>query len=166
MVSVRCKVQISKGLNNHKSASDWTKFENPVIDFFRAPITYISPAFSLARGYYLNFVKPAGESIMKRKGTKYLYDIGVAGALNQTLGKIEESRILNDEERSRLELHILIPGRLEYCRLALVLQMFINQHEAGKAFSQRIRVLRYDPEHPSNELLWFHNLVVGPQRMT
>lgn len=30
----------------HRSISDWSTFENPVIDFFRAPITSISPAFA------------------------------------------------------------------------------------------------------------------------
>ena len=97
----------------HRSISDWSKLENPVIDFFRAPITYISPAFSLAQGYYLNFVRPVVESLIKRKGQRYLYDVGVSTDDSvPTPNKIDDTALLPDDVRAALELHIVIPNRI------------------------------------------------------
>lgn len=98
----------------HKDA-DWARFENPVIDFFRAPITYISPAFSLAQGYYTNFIRPVVESIIKKKGgSRYIYDIGIGVDTKQHPNKMEESQVLAADIRSKLELHIVIPEKITY----------------------------------------------------
>lgn len=100
----------------HRSISDWTKFENPVIDFFRAPITYISPAFALAQGYYLNFVKPVVESMIRTRGARYLYDVGAAALDKPQPKNIEDVSVLPDDVRRKLELHIVIPGRIALAR--------------------------------------------------
>lgn len=96
----------------HRSISDWSKFENPVIDFFRAPITYISPSYSLAQGYYFNFVRPVVESMIKRRGTRYLYDIGTVPEGVSAPNKIEEAAVMTDEVRAALKLQIIIPTRI------------------------------------------------------
>ncbi len=94
---------------------DWSRFENPVIDFFRAPITYISPAFSLAQGYYLNFVKPVVESMIKKKGTaRYIYDIGIGTGDAPRPNDIEDAEPLDNTIRQRLKLQIIVPDRITY----------------------------------------------------
>jgi len=100
----------------HRTISDWSKFENPVIDFFRAPITYISPSYSLAQGYYLNFVRPVVESIIKRRGARYLYDIGIAPEGMSAPNKIEEAAVLDDSQRAALEMLVIIPTRISFTR--------------------------------------------------
>lgn len=91
---------------------DWSSFENPVIDFFRAPITYISPAFSLAQGYYFNFVRPVVEAMIAQKGSQYLYDIGISTVATPTPSKMDETRLLEPEVRRRLKLQVLVPDRI------------------------------------------------------
>ena len=101
-------------LEHAQRDADWAKFENPVIDFFRAPITYISPAFSLAQGYYLNFVKPVVESIIRRKGRyQYIYDVFVA----RDDGNPEENGdLIPNELRDGLALEIVVPNRISLAR--------------------------------------------------
>lgn len=216
----------------HKSLSDWSKFENPVIDFFRAPITYISPAYSLAQGYYMNFIRPVVESIIKRKARGYVYDIGTAPPGKNIAGRIEESIVLDDEARRRLQLHVVVPTRIalskhnfadklrgdlpaavvegdgrsytcfayeqdsqinlvdipttlrgmedavdrrmrysnvahdapewreveeqELERFIIVLSLFISRHDSNPEFSNRVRILRYDPERPAG-MMWLYN---------
>lgn len=100
----------------HLSVSDWSRFENPVIDFFRAPITYISPSFALAQNYYFNFVRPVGEAMIKRKGARYLYDIGTAEPGANVQGQLEQMQLLSDDARRQLELHIVVPLRIAFTK--------------------------------------------------
>ncbi|MCB9453001.1 MAG: hypothetical protein H6672_16315 [Anaerolineaceae bacterium] len=103
---------LSEPIERAHRESDWAKFENPVIDFFRAPITYISPAYALAQGYYLNFVRPVFEAMIFRKGRDYIYDIGVETDAVPQPRQIEEYNLLDDKTRGQLELHIIIPGEI------------------------------------------------------
>lgn len=96
--------------------ADWAKFENPVIDFYRAPITYISPAYSLAQGYYHNFVRPVVEAMITRKGRRYFYDIGVETEQFRSPNKIEDAETLTDERRDRLKLQIIVPDQIAYAK--------------------------------------------------
>jgi nucleoside 2-deoxyribosyltransferase len=100
----------------HRNLSDFSNFENPVIDFFRAPITYISPAFAIAHGYYQNFVKPVVEAIIRRKGGQYLYDIGVAPLEVPRPGQLEDTAVLSDAARRNVALHVIIPGRISLAK--------------------------------------------------
>lgn len=101
----------------HREISDWSRFENPVIDFFRAPVTYISPAFAVAQGYYLNFVKPVVEAIIKRRGARYSYDIGFAALDAARPNSIEDVIALTAmPARQNLQLNILIPGRIHLAK--------------------------------------------------
>ncbi len=99
----------------HKE-SDWAKFENPVIDFFNAPITYISPAFSLANGYYHNFIKPVVESLIMRIGDKPIFEIGIGSSAVPHPRTVEDSQLLDAAVRRKLELSIVIPSRIEYTK--------------------------------------------------
>lgn len=98
----------------HRDADDWRTLESPVIDFFRAPITYLSPASSLADGYCANFVEPVVDAITRRRGVDYVYDIGIGKVGAPPSRQMDEHQLLNREERSQLSLLILIPDRLQY----------------------------------------------------
>lgn len=95
----------------HREA-DWSSFENPVIDFFRAPITYISPAYSLAQGYYYNFVRPVVEAMIALKGSNYLYDIGIGTSATPTPSQMDDAMLLEPDVRRRLKLQIVVPDRI------------------------------------------------------
>jgi hypothetical protein len=98
----------------HRSISDWARLENPVIDFFRAPITYISPTFALAQGYYLNFIKPVAESMLKLHRGNFSYQIGIATEIRPS--EIEDTTPLPENVRKKLELHIVVPSRIEHAK--------------------------------------------------
>ena len=100
----------------HAEISDWTRFENPVIDYYRAPVTYISPAYSLAQGYYHNFVRPVVEAMLKRKGKGYLYDIEIGAAEKPVSNEIQAHTLMDDMIRHALELHIVVPGRIDMAK--------------------------------------------------
>ncbi|MEM6281298.1 MAG: STING domain-containing protein [Chloroflexota bacterium] len=94
---------------------DWARFENPVIDFYRAPITFISPAYSLAQGYYTNFVRPVVQSIIERKGSgRYIYDIGISTDDRPEPRELAEAHLLEDDIREKLVLNIIIPEQITY----------------------------------------------------
>jgi hypothetical protein len=97
----------------HLRAADWSVLENPVIDFFRAPITYLSPAPALADGYFTNFVAPIVDSLVRRKGRDYVYDVGLASIGSNVPQQIEETTRLTSDERDRLDLHVVIPSRID-----------------------------------------------------
>lgn len=100
----------------HQQLDDWTRFENPVVDFYRAPVTYISPAHALAEGYFYNFVKPVVEAMIRRKGSgAYLYDVGVEADAQRQIQKLEQSQVLPFSLRDQMVLQIVIP---QYIRLA------------------------------------------------
>lgn len=92
--------------------SDWRKLENPVIDFYRAPITFISPAFALAQGYYHNFIKPVVEAIILPNGERFLHPIVTGTKANPNPQKPEEAVLFPDDKRRKLQLHIIIPTRI------------------------------------------------------
>jgi hypothetical protein len=98
----------------HESISDWSRLENPVIDFFRAPVTYISPAFALAQGYYHNFVRPILESMIRMQRGRFNYQIGIAEDVIPS--QLEQTIPLTDDIRNRLELHIIVPLRIDQAR--------------------------------------------------
>ena len=93
----------------HRDISNYKTWQNPVIDFFRAPITYISPAFSLATNYFANFVKPMVEGMIAQERLKYLYDIKVGKEIEQKPNELEEERLLTPDERGRLTLDVYVP---------------------------------------------------------
>lgn len=92
--------------------SDWRKLENPVIDFYRAPITFISPAFALAQNYYHNFVRPVVEAIIRRDGDRYQYSIVTGTPQNPNPQKPEEAVLLDPARRARLQVHVIVPARI------------------------------------------------------
>ncbi len=99
----------------HKDISNWKTWQNPVIDFFRAPITYISPAFSLANGYFVNFVRPFVESMIAREKGSYLYDLKVGSEIAQKAGTLDSERLLTADERGRVNLHVVVPSDVQLC---------------------------------------------------
>ncbi|NDJ60284.1 MAG: hypothetical protein GYB67_04115 [Chloroflexi bacterium] len=111
------KNTLRKALRTAHRDVDWSRFENPVIDFFRAPITYISPAYALAQGYYRNFVLPVVEAMINRKGKDaFIYDIGTTSKSDLREVSVEETDILPVAARSKLKLNIIIPERITYAR--------------------------------------------------
>lgn len=103
-----------------ENVSDWSSWENPVIDFFRAPIAYLSPAPALADGYFRNFVRPVVEAIITRRAGKYLFDVGVAPAGVDVLGEMSNYSLLDDEVRRRLKLQVVLPARIHLAKQVYV----------------------------------------------
>ncbi len=111
------KTLLRMPLERAHEEADWSRFENPVIDFFRAPITYISPAFSLAQGYYLNFVKPVVESMNKKKGAnRYIYDVGIGPGNGDRPPDLDNAELLSAAVRRQLKLIIIVPDRITYTK--------------------------------------------------
>jgi len=54
--------------------------------------------------------------MIRRKGSRYTYDIGTATDLMSRPSNIEEAGILPDQVRNKLELHIIVPGRIDYAK--------------------------------------------------
>lgn len=97
--------------------SDWRKLENPVIDFYRAPLTFISPAFALAQGYYHNFVKPVVEALIRRdSGEAYTHRIVTGTAATPNPQRPEEAQLLPDDQRARLNVYIIVPTRIHLAK--------------------------------------------------
>lgn len=207
---------------------DWSRFENPVIDFFRAPITYISPAFSLAQGYYYNFVEPVVEAMMLHIGTRYIQQISIE---KPSTVQEEENDILPDDIRKRLRLYVVVPDKIyhakhvfvdkfrdqlpraviegkgrsytcfyraedhalidipttirqmedavkrrmrydvrqeskewievesqEIDRFLMNLILLIDSHRENPAFKNLIRLVRYNPDNPTPDLWWLHEI--------
>jgi nucleoside 2-deoxyribosyltransferase len=95
----------------HRKISDWSDFENPVIDFFRAPITYISPAYALAQGYYHNFVRPVVTALIDADYKGYRHEIGV-GELASDPKELKDTTLLERDVRRKLSLHVVVPARI------------------------------------------------------
>jgi hypothetical protein len=77
---------------------------NPVTNFYRNPITNISPATGLAQGFYENFVEPAGMGLI---------------ALNPSTSDYLNPLHIQDNvvtERNNVNLNIIIPSELKYTR--------------------------------------------------
>jgi hypothetical protein len=94
---------------------------NPITNFYREPITSISPAAGLAQGYFHNFIKPVVERLraLTPEQDEHLYDIGLVKTLEGVDG--ERSRVVNFigksvEKRWNIKLHIIIPDRIQDCR--------------------------------------------------
>ncbi len=229
--------QLRTPLRQAARDADWAKFENPVIDFFRAPITYISPAYSLAQGYYYNFVRPVVEAMITRRAGRYFYDIGMETEQFRSPSKIEDAEVLPDKVRYRLKLQIVIPDQISFAkrinadrfrdkipgaviegdgrtytcfmrteddtpvlvdlpttirvmedavrrrlrytdafadspefraierqeieRFMVNLQLLINRHEHNPVFSERIQMVRYNPDLPTEEVRWVHDIMRG-----
>lgn len=219
--------------------SDWRKLENPVIDFYRAPLTFISPAFALAHNYYHNFVKPVVEAIIRRDGANYQYNIVTGTKAVPNPQRPEECEVLPPEKRRKLQLHVIVPVRIplakhnyvdklkgqpdlystfvgssgrpfgcfmraydgetafalvdipttirgmedavkrrlrgqfisydepefrefeaqEIERFVVMLQTFITENDLGADFSNRVKIVLYDPDRPG-DMLWLHNALV------
>jgi hypothetical protein len=100
----------------HRARSDWSMLENPVIDYYHAPMTYVSPAPALAEGYVANFILPIVGSLTERIGSKYIYDIGVAKTDDDVPTTMDEARALSNEERDRLDLQVVVPTRIDLAK--------------------------------------------------
>jgi nucleotide-binding STING sensor domain-containing protein len=96
---------IDKSLAGQKP---WKPEENPVTNFYRAPLAEISPAFGIALGYCENFVKN-----LVRDLTQYR-----DGALKPILyGASREEKDMTPlppDVRGKMKLDIVIPERLNY----------------------------------------------------
>src|SRR4030095_6052787 len=96
---------IRKSLEGQKP---WKPEENPVTNFYRAPLAEISPAFGIALGYCENFVKN-----LVRDLTQYR-----DGALKPILyGASREGKDMTQlppDRRAGMKLDIVIPDRLNY----------------------------------------------------
>lgn len=127
--------------NAYRQVNNWRNFNNPVVNFFRAPITYISPAFSLAQGYYENFVRRIGEAILRPEG-RYRFDIGFA--LSKKDGNQEEvTDILPPETRRKIKLLIVVPLRLSYTGDLYVERLNGRLREVYVETESRTRTGRY-----------------------
>ncbi|MCU0476397.1 MAG: nucleoside 2-deoxyribosyltransferase [Anaerolineae bacterium] len=107
------KARLRPFISRAHRESDWRRLENPVIDFYKAPLTFISPAFALAQNYYYNFVKPVVETLTKRNGADYLFNIVTGTAQNPNPQKPEEAVTMAKEPRSQLKLQVVIPTRIQ-----------------------------------------------------
>jgi len=100
----------------HLATDDWSKLENPVIDYYHAPMTYVSPAPALAEGYFVNFVLPVVESLTEAKGDQYFFDVGIADIGPNMPNSLEQTRPLTASQRERLDLNIVVPARVELAK--------------------------------------------------
>ncbi len=93
---------------------DYDVSESPITNYYGEPITNISPAAGLAQGYFQNFVKPMVNRLKEMNGdqTEHLYNLEV----NE--GTETDKQILNLgkglAERAGIQLHIILPKRLDY----------------------------------------------------
>ncbi|WP_270888834.1 STING domain-containing protein [Pedococcus sp. 5OH_020] len=101
----------------HSATDDWSRLENPVIDYYHAPMTYVSPASALADGYFSNFVRPVVTSLTQRRGNDYFFDVSV-GADLATAEPGDEDRLeaLSAHQRTGLDLEIVVPARIELAK--------------------------------------------------
>jgi hypothetical protein len=80
-------------------------YENPLTDFFGLPLSAFSPAHALARGYYLNLLKPTVEKLV------------AAGKLAADGKPIEENKIggsvFDPHKHRKKVLQVVIPAKLE-----------------------------------------------------
>jgi hypothetical protein len=100
----------------HLATDDWSRLENPVIDYYHAPMTYVSPAPALAEGYFLNFVRPVVEALTQSLGDRYIYDIGLADIGSNAPNQMDEVRPLSGDRRARLDLQIIVPARIDLAK--------------------------------------------------
>ena len=88
---------------------NWAITPNPVTNFYGEPLTSISPAAGLARGYFHNFIKPAIERLTSRTPDQdaYLFNLDVrkAGGDWETNGKDIGSRLF-------MKLIIVVPDHV------------------------------------------------------
>lgn len=86
----------------------WKPEENPVTDYYRAPLAEISPAFGIALGYCENFVKSLARDLTQYRD----------GALKPILyGRSREEKDMTQlppDLRTQMKLDIVIPDRLNY----------------------------------------------------
>jgi hypothetical protein len=100
----------------HNLTGDWAKLENPVIDYFRAPMTYLSPAPALAEGYFANFVLPVVTALTLHRANEYFYDIGWAPVDPKTPRQTDDFELIHAAQRESLDLQIIVPDRIEWAK--------------------------------------------------
>jgi hypothetical protein len=82
--------------------------ENPVTNYYRAPLVEVSPAFGIALGYCENFVKNSIRNLSEPFGDRY------RPVLFGESKEEKEMTLLPEPLRKDLKLHIVIPDRLNY----------------------------------------------------
>ncbi len=100
----------------HAATDDWSRLENPVIDYYHAPMTYVSPAAALAEGYFTNFVHPIVTALTPHRGNQFFFDVSVADVTTDEPNQIDEPKILTGTQRARLDLQIVVPARIELAK--------------------------------------------------
>jgi hypothetical protein len=89
-----------------REIESWALFSNPITNFYRAPVTNISPSAGLAQGFYHNFVEPTGTSLstLNPEGDAPLYSLSIDG---QDIPK-------KIDARRGIQLNLIIPSELRY----------------------------------------------------
>lgn len=125
----------------HQATSDWKKLENPVIDYYHAPMTFISPAPALAETYFINFVQPVLTALTLRRGNRYFYDIGIAPIGPDIPDRMDEVVPLSPEDREDLDLHVVIPDRIDLAKHEYADRLRGKAHPAVVETSGRSKTL-------------------------
>jgi hypothetical protein len=100
----------------HLATDDWSKLENPVIDYYHAPMTYVSPAPALAEGYFTNFVYPVVNSLTQRRVNEYFYDVGIGDMTPDAPSTMDETTVVSGAQRSALDLQVVVPARIDLAK--------------------------------------------------
>lgn len=111
--------------------------ENPVTNYFREPVTSISPAAGLAQGYYQNFVKPAVQSLIELNPdqTDHLYKFEVNQGTESAPNIVDMG--FSIDMRRHTNLNIIIPLNLNFTKADRVNRLKRHCFEASIQLKRR-----------------------------